>query len=57
MFCGCIAADEVMQTQFRLARLSERCATRFPAVLAKQHRAETAALTPAVCRDAAPENR
>ena len=51
MFCGCIAADEVMQTQFGLARLSDRCATRFPAVPAKRRHGDTAALTPAICRD------
>ena len=51
MFCGCIAADSVMQTQFGLARLSELCATRFPAVPAKRRHTETTALTPAICRD------
>ena len=51
MFCGCIAADEVMQAQFGLARLSERCETRFPAVKATRRRAETVALTAAMCRD------
>ena len=51
MFCGCVAADEVMQSQFGLARLSERCATRFPAVSVKRHRSEAATLTPAICRD------
>jgi len=49
MFCGCIAADDVMQTQFGLARLSERCATRFPALPEKRRHAEAAALTPAFC--------
>ncbi len=51
MFCGCIAADDVMQTQFGLASQRERCATRFPAVRAKRRHSETAALTPASCRD------
>ena len=51
MFCGCIAADEVMQTHFGLASLGEACATRFPAVRATRRHAETAALTPAMCRD------
>ena len=50
MFCGCIAADEVMQTRFGLASLGEACATRFPAVKATRRRAETVALTPASCR-------
>ena len=51
MFCGCIAADDVMQTQFGLASQSERCATRFPAVRAKRRHSETTALMPAICRD------
>ncbi len=52
MFCGCIAADDVMQTHFGLASLGERCATRFPAVPAKRRHSEAAALTPAICHDA-----
>ncbi|MEO8467604.1 MAG: patatin-like phospholipase family protein [Gammaproteobacteria bacterium] len=51
MYCGCMAADEVMQTQFGLASLGASCATRFPAVKATARRAETVALTPAICRD------
>ena len=51
MFCGCIAADEVMQARFGLAQLGERCATRFPALPAQRRHTETAALTPAICRD------
>jgi hypothetical protein len=57
MYCGCIAADEVMQTQFGLASLGASCATRFPAVPATRRHAETAALTPATCRDETIKNR
>jgi len=49
MYCGCIAADDVMQKQFGLASLGASCATRFPAVKAARRSAETLALTPAVC--------
>jgi predicted acylesterase/phospholipase RssA len=51
VFCGCIAADELMQTQFGQAPLTDRCVARFPAVPAKRRRAEAAALTPALCHD------
>jgi len=51
MYCGCIAADEVMQKRFGLTSLGASCATRFPAVPATRHRAEMAALTPASCRE------
>jgi len=57
MYCGCIAADEVMQKRFGLASLGASCATRFPAVPATRRHAETAALTPATCRDDRVENR
>jgi hypothetical protein len=32
LYCGCVAADDIMQTQFGLATLADRCAVRFPAM-------------------------
>ena len=52
VFCGCIAADEVMQTQFGLAPLADRCVARFPALPGKRRGAEPRALTPAICLNA-----
>jgi predicted acylesterase/phospholipase RssA len=49
VFCGCVAADELMQTQFGLAPLTDRCAARFPALPGKRRRAQPPALTPAIC--------
>jgi predicted acylesterase/phospholipase RssA len=54
VFCGCIAADELMQAQFGQAPLTEQCIARFPAVPGKRRRAESPApLTPAICREEA----
>jgi predicted acylesterase/phospholipase RssA len=51
VFCGCIAADELMQTQFGQAPLTDRCVTRFPAKPGKRQRTEPRALTPAICHN------
>jgi predicted acylesterase/phospholipase RssA len=52
-FCGCVAADELMQTQFGLAPLTDRCVARFPALPGKRQRSGPPALTPAICHNAA----
>jgi hypothetical protein len=49
VFCGCIAADELMQTQFGQAPMTDRCITRHPALPGKRRRAEPQVLTPATC--------
>jgi hypothetical protein len=51
MFCGCIAADELMQTQYGQASLADRCIARFPGVAAKRRQAAEAPLDPAVCAE------
>jgi hypothetical protein len=51
VFCGCIAADELMQTQFGQAPLTDRCVTRFPAKPGKRQRTEPRVLTPAICHN------
>ena len=53
VFCGCIAADELMQTQFGLAPMTDRCAARFPALPGKRRNAGPPALTPAICHNEA----
>jgi len=50
LFCGCVAADEVMGAQFGLATMADRCAARFPG-LAEKRDAAGMALAPAICRD------
>jgi predicted acylesterase/phospholipase RssA len=50
-YCGCVAADEIMTTQFGLASMADRCAERFPALPARRHAADVRALTPAMCRE------
>ncbi len=53
VFCGCIAADELMTTQFAQAPLADRCVARFPANPGKRQRTEPRALTPAICHNEA----
>ena len=53
VFCGCVAADELMQTQFGLAPLTDRCVARFPALPGKRRHAGPPPLTPAICRNEA----
>jgi predicted acylesterase/phospholipase RssA len=53
LYCGCIAADEMMQEDFGLASLAERCAARFPPLPKKQQNSAPAALAswqPMVCQ-------
>jgi predicted acylesterase/phospholipase RssA len=50
LFCGCIAADEAMQTQFGLPGMAARCEERFPGLVGKRYATETR-LDPAACRD------
>jgi hypothetical protein len=50
LYCGCIAADDAMRTQFGLAEMADRCAVRFPGLPGKRGTGEVT-LDPAVCRD------
>jgi predicted acylesterase/phospholipase RssA len=50
LFCGCIAADDAMQTRFGLPAMADRCAERFPS-LAVNRGAADIPLAPAICRD------
>ena len=50
MFCGCVAADELMQSRYGQTSMVERCAARFPAVPGKRRRDIAQPLEPAVCR-------
>jgi hypothetical protein len=50
MFCGCIAADTLMQRQYGQASMADRCGARFPALSPARRRGAPAPLTPAVCR-------
>jgi predicted acylesterase/phospholipase RssA len=51
VFCGCVAADEVMTRQFGQASMADQCITRFPALPGKRrHAGPPAPLTPATCR-------
>ena len=50
LFCGCIAADDAMQTQFGLASMAGRCAARFPGP-ARERGTTEVRFEPAVCRD------
>jgi predicted acylesterase/phospholipase RssA len=49
LYCGCVAADQMMQTRFRQAPMTDQCAARFPALPPKRRRAATPVFTPAVC--------
>jgi predicted acylesterase/phospholipase RssA len=48
LFCGCIAADDVMQTEFGVAPLADQCAARFRGL--EGPAGEAAVLTADVCR-------
>jgi hypothetical protein len=50
LFCGCIAADAAMRTQFGLPDMAGRCAARFPGLAGKPGTTEVSFQT-AVCRD------
>jgi hypothetical protein len=50
LFCGCIAADEAMRTQFGLSDMADRCVARFPGLAGKRNAVEVS-LAPAVCRE------
>jgi len=51
LYCGCIAADDAMQTQFGLAGMGERCAGRFRGLATGKRRTTEVSLETAVCRD------
>ena len=50
LFCGCIAADETMRTQFGLANLADRCTARFPG-LVEERGATGVGFPPDICSD------
>jgi len=53
LYCGCIAADEMMARDFDLPSLSNQCAQRFPRLIKSEHNAHVAAdWDPAVCGSA-----
>lgn len=49
LYCGCIAADDAMRTQFGLADMADRCAVRFQGLAGK--RGTTEVSLESVCRD------
>jgi len=51
LYCGCVASDDAMRTQFGLAAMQDRCAARFSG-LDGQRGSIGAGLDPAVCRSA-----
>jgi NTE family protein len=50
LYCGCIAADDAMRTQFGLADMADRCAVRFRGLAGRRGTTEVS-LETAVCRD------
>jgi predicted acylesterase/phospholipase RssA len=54
LFCGCIAADALMQTQYGLESRADSCVARFPNVPAKRRQTIAVPLDAAVCATPAP---
>lgn len=52
LYCGCMAADQVMQESFGQASLADRCAERFPPLATKKNEETTASAQwhPGVCQ-------
>ncbi len=51
IYCGCIAADALMQTRYGQASMADRCGARFAAPPDVRRRRAAAPLEPAMCRD------
>jgi predicted acylesterase/phospholipase RssA len=51
LYCGCVAADALMQARYGQASMADRCSARFPALQDTRRRHETVPVEPAMCRD------